>query len=43
MILKIMSQPHFQFSKIRVVLEFNDGFDSGLLDGGGEASFNGVR
>jgi hypothetical protein len=38
-----MSQPHFQFSKIRVFLEFYHGFYSGLIDGGVEARFKGVR
>jgi hypothetical protein len=33
----------FQMEKVREILYYLDGFDSGLKDGGGESNFNGVR
>jgi hypothetical protein len=43
MLWKKIHKHRFQVEKVREILYYLDGFDSGLKDGGGESSFNGVR
>jgi hypothetical protein len=43
MLLKKILNHCFQMEKVREILYYLDGFDSGLKVGGGEFSFNGVR